>query len=172
MLPLRTVTAAAEYYYCCCYSTAVLLLLLLLSLLASVASSQYREQDPPTTAASITVVTVNNCCCYQPALLSASSIGSDEKPEEKFSQGFTGDRAATGGRENESQAPFLVPCAGHQLVPSMGWREGWVWGQLEGGLPTTLVMLGTGVMSRTLVLLLTPQKQPSGGWSFLVSCCP
>ena len=48
----------------------------------------------------------------------------------------------------------------------MGWRERWVWGQLEGGLPTTLVMLGTGVTSRTLVLLLTPQKQPSGGGLF------
>lgn len=86
--------------------------------------------------------------------------------EEKFSQGFTRDRAATGGREKQvTGAPFLFPETGHQLVHGLEGRGG-SGGSWRVVCPTTLVMLGTGVTSRTLVLLLTPQKQPSRGLVF------
>ena len=150
----------------------MLLLLLPLSLLASVASSHYREQDPPTTAASVTVVTVNNCCCYQPALLTASSVGSDEKPDKKFSQGFTGDRAATGGRENESQGTLSCSLSGGP-AGSFNGLEGEVGLGAAGGW-SAHHFGDAGHRGHEQDLGFAPDTSEAafGGWSFLVSCCP
>ena len=102
------------------------------------------------------------------------SIAIDQRPGEKFRQGFTG--AAAGVKTSKRFPAHLFPeRASWYLIEDedMGGSRGRA-GAVFGGLPTPSVVLSAGGRRSPLLLLLTLQKWQLGFWSFCIlsRICP